>query len=80
MKRELDSKLCGNEVYYTACFSLVILKYSCSQVHCQKGFDLIIVSYKIWGLEVIFAEQFPDALQTIQVDLPGHVNSTKPTQ
>ena len=29
-------KLSGNEVYYTACPSLVTLHNSCSKVHCQK--------------------------------------------
>ena len=46
MKRELNSDLSGNEVYYTACYLLVIFKHSCSKLHCQKGLNLILVSYK----------------------------------
>ena len=46
MKRELNLNFSGNEVYYTA-FSLpVILKNSCSKLHCQKGFDLVPFSYQ----------------------------------
>ena len=33
MKREFNSNLSGNEVYYTACSSLVISKNSCSKLH-----------------------------------------------
>ena len=29
-------KLSGDEVYYTACSLLVVLKNSCSKLHCQK--------------------------------------------
>ena len=42
-------KLSGNEVYYTARSLLLILKHSCSKFHCQKGFNLIVCSYKIVG-------------------------------
>ena len=37
----------GKAVYYTACSLLVILKNSCSKLHCQKGFYLNPFSYKI---------------------------------
>ena len=37
----------GNEVHCTACSLLVILKNSCSKLHCQKGFDAILFSYQI---------------------------------
>ena len=45
-------KLSGNEVYYTACSLLVISKKSSSKLHCQKGFNFILFSYKIpkWDL------------------------------
>ena len=47
-ERELDSDLFGNEVDHTACSSLVlvILKNSCSKLHCQESFNLIPSSYK----------------------------------
>ena len=46
MKRDLNQNLSGNEVYYTACFLLVILNNSYSKPHCQKGFNLNPFSYK----------------------------------
>ena len=46
MKRDLNYNLSGNEVYYTACSLLVMLKNSCSKRHCQKG-NLNPFSYKI---------------------------------
>ena len=49
MKEVLNQNLSGNEVYYTAYSLLVILKNFCSTLHCQKVFDLIPFSYKIWG-------------------------------
>ena len=47
MERELNSNLSGNEFYFKACSLLVMLKNSCSKLHCQKGFDLVPFSYKI---------------------------------
>ena len=35
-EKEFKLKLSGNEVYYTACSLLAILKNSCSKRHCQK--------------------------------------------
>ena len=35
-EKGIKSKLSGNEVYYTACSLLVILKNSCRKFHCQK--------------------------------------------
>jgi hypothetical protein len=35
-KRELDSNLSGDEVYYTACSLPVIVKNLCSKLRCQK--------------------------------------------
>ena len=46
MKQELNLKFFGNEVYYTACPSLVRLKSSCSKLHSQKGFNSIPFSNK----------------------------------
>ena len=37
---------------YTACSLPVILKNSCSELHCQKGSDSIPFSYKITGGEL----------------------------
>jgi hypothetical protein len=37
MKREMNEKLSGNEVDFTACTLLVISKDSCSKSHGQKG-------------------------------------------
>ena len=48
MKRERTQNLFGNEVYYTACSLLVILNNSCSELHCQKVFDLTLFSCKIF--------------------------------
>ena len=36
MKRQLKSNLSGNEVYYTSCSLVVILKNSCSKLDRQK--------------------------------------------
>ena len=46
LKRELNQKLSGNAVYYTACYFLVILKHSYSKVYREKGFTSIFFSYK----------------------------------
>ena len=45
-EKEFKLKLPCDKVYYTACSSPVMLKNSCSKLHCQKGFDLIAFSYK----------------------------------
>ena len=42
-----SQNLSGNEVYYSACSLLVILKNSCSQLHFQKGFHLIFSSHNV---------------------------------
>jgi hypothetical protein len=47
MKRDLNCNLSRNEVYYTARSSPVILKNSCSRLHCQRDFGLIPFSYII---------------------------------
>ena len=47
MKRELNSDLSATEVYSTACSLLVILKNLCSKLHRQKGFNFIIILFKI---------------------------------
>ena len=49
MKRELDSNLSGNEVYYTASSLPVISENSCGKLHCQKGFDWILFACEIKG-------------------------------
>ena len=49
MKRELNHNLSGNEVSFTACFLLAMLKNLCSKLHRQKGFDSIIFSHKKRG-------------------------------
>ena len=53
-EKSFKLKLSGNEAYSTACSLLVTLKNSCSQLHCQKSFDLILFSDKI-RLGVLFA-------------------------
>ena len=35
-EKRIRFRLDGNEIYYTACSLLVILKNSCSKLHCQK--------------------------------------------
>ena len=47
MKRGLNQNLSGNEVYYTAGSSLVLLKNSCSEFHCHTDFNLIFFSHKL---------------------------------
>ena len=42
MQRELNQYLSGNEVYYTACSSLVISKNWFSEPHRQKDFISIL--------------------------------------
>jgi len=48
-EKQIKSKISGNEVYYAACFLLVILKNSCSKLHSQTGFNVILFSYQIAG-------------------------------
>ena len=43
-KREIYPNLSGNEVYYAACSSQVMLKSSCSELYYQKSSNLIIFS------------------------------------
>ena len=38
-EKGIEMKLSGNEVYYTACSLLVILKYSCCRLHRQFFLD-----------------------------------------
>ena len=47
MERGLNQNLSGDEFYCTACSVLVILKNVGGEPHCQKGFHLNPVSYKI---------------------------------
>jgi hypothetical protein len=49
-KRRLNQNLFGDEVYYTASSLIVILQNSCGELHCQKGFDLILFANKIQRL------------------------------
>jgi hypothetical protein len=52
MNREFDQNISCNEGYYTACYLLVMFKNSCSKLHCQTGFNLVLFSYRIaegWG-------------------------------
>ena len=44
-KRELNENPSGNELYYTN--YLIAKNMLCSQLHCQKGFNLILFSYKL---------------------------------
>ena len=46
-EKRIKFKLSRNGVYHTACSLLVILKNSCSRLYYQKGFNLILFSYKI---------------------------------
>ena len=48
-EKRIKSNLAGNEVYYTACSLLVILKNLTCKLHCQKGFNLIPFSHTIPG-------------------------------
>jgi len=48
VKKDLNLNLSGNRIYCTACFFLVISKNSCSKLHGQRGFNLIIFSYRTW--------------------------------
>ena len=46
MTRKFDQTLSGNEIYHAACSLLVMFKILCGKLHCQKGFNFIIFSYK----------------------------------
>ena len=35
--KRIKFEISGDEVYYTACPSLVIFKNECSKLHCQEG-------------------------------------------
>jgi len=37
----------GNEVYHTNSLVLLVKDILCSKLHCQKGFYLILFSYKV---------------------------------
>ena len=47
MKRELNKNRSVDEVYYTACSLLVILKNSFNKLHSQKGLNLIRASRSV---------------------------------
>ena len=47
MKRDINQNVSGNDSHYTAGSSLVALKKSCSKLHCQKRFNLILLPCKI---------------------------------
>ena len=47
MKRELIPNMSGNEGYYTEYSLLVILKFSCGKLYCQKSWNSIIISYNV---------------------------------
>ena len=46
-EKTFNLKLSGDQVYHAACSLLVILKNSCGKFHCQKGFNLIHLSYRM---------------------------------
>jgi hypothetical protein len=46
-EKGIQSKLSGNEVYYTACSLPMILTNSCSKLHRKKGFNLVPFSYEL---------------------------------
>ena len=46
MKRELNYRLSGNEGYNANSLILLVKNMLCSKPHCQKGFNVIIFSYK----------------------------------
>ena len=46
MKRELNLKLSCNELDHTNPLILQVTNMQCGKLHCQKGFNLIIFSYK----------------------------------
>ena len=60
MKRELNQNKTGNEVYYTACYLLVLLKNSSGKRHCQRGFNSIPISYQIGAASGNLAQVAPD--------------------
>jgi hypothetical protein len=47
MKRGLNQDLFDKEVYNTACSLLAVLNHSCSELHFQTDFKLILFSHKI---------------------------------
>ena len=44
----------GNEVYYTSSSLLVIFKYSCGKLHCQKFFKSKSFPYKILQQDYVY--------------------------
>jgi hypothetical protein len=54
-KRELNSNLSGNEVYYTKSLILLVKNMLCSNFYYQEHFNLIFFSQKIVGLTVVGA-------------------------
>jgi hypothetical protein len=46
MKRKLDVKLSGNEIYYPDSLILLVKNMLCSKLRCQKGFNSIPFSCK----------------------------------
>ena len=50
LKRELNSILSSDGVYYTNPLILLIKNMLCSKNHCQKGFNPIPFSYKVPGV------------------------------
>ena len=47
MKRDLNSNLSGNQVYYTNSLLLLVKNMLCSKLYRQKGFNLNPFSYKM---------------------------------
>ena len=44
----VEQNLSGDEIYYTSCLILLVKNMLCSSnIHCMKGFNLILFSYKI---------------------------------
>ena len=74
--KKINLNLCGNDVYYAECSSLVIFQKSCGKLYRQTGLNLIIFSCKNVPLWLTELDSLPDAeelavkLKTVQGLLP----------
>jgi hypothetical protein len=50
-QKELNRNPSGNEIHYTNSLMLLVNNMLCSKLHCQRGFNSILISLKIvpWG-------------------------------
>ena len=47
MEKEWNQNLAGNEAHYTSSMKCLVKNMLYSELHCQKGFDLVNFSYQV---------------------------------